>query len=463
MVRRVVLGFTAVAMSVFLMVVSGGPTWVGNVAQGQSALPAPASVSAVNGNNPGEVVVSWNAVADAAYYRIGWMADEDYQAARLETHQEWEKEFRYSNVVNRGQNSRTVTRLTPGIKYYFIVGSHSSFYGGPQWSSWADLTLPAATPTTGGQTGVGGAPLPTSQFQSSALKYQAIDAGKNHTCGIKLDNTIECWGDNTHGQTDAPEGQFLSVSAGGVASCGINFDDNLECWGHARMQTPPAGDYTQVSVGDEHACAITVAAKVDDRDVNRVVCWGLPSNDGRTANLDSGRGRPWVYIGAGSDYNCAAAGNTHIRDIKCWGSNSVDYWFDDWDHVRSIGAGSQHRCVLSVNSAVRCSGNDVHGQTTSQPSAQDEGSPDDFYTYGAISAGGRHTCGLRTTGNIRCWGDNLRGQAMPPGGNDELRANEIGVGDFTAVSAGDAHTCGLRRDGTLVCWGLNDHDQAAPN
>ena len=47
---------------------------------------------------------------------IGWMADEDYQAALLETYQEWEKEFRYSNVVNRGQTSRTVTRLTPGIK-----------------------------------------------------------------------------------------------------------------------------------------------------------------------------------------------------------------------------------------------------------------------------------------------------------------------------------------------------------
>ena len=103
MVRRIVLGFTAVAMSVFVVVASGGLTGGDNVAHGQSTLPAPASVSVTDGTNPGEVVVSWNAVAGAAYYRIGWMADEDYQAARLETHQEWEKEFRYSNVVNRGQ------------------------------------------------------------------------------------------------------------------------------------------------------------------------------------------------------------------------------------------------------------------------------------------------------------------------------------------------------------------------
>ena len=96
------------------------------------------------------------------------------------------------------------------------------------------------------------------------------------------------------------------------------------------------------------------------------------------------------------------------------------------------------------------------------PSAEEEGAADDFYTYSAVSAGGRHTCGLRTTGNIRCWGDNLRGQTAPPGGNDELRANEEGVGDFTAVSAGESHTCGLRRDGTVVCWGLNDHSQATP-
>ena len=407
-------------------------------------------------------MVSWQAVADAAYYRIGWMADEDYQAALLEPDQEWEKEFRYSNVINRGQTSRAITRLTPGIKYWIIVASHGAFYGEPQWSSWQELTLTAA-PTTGGQPIPGGTPLPSSTFSSSASKYQAVDAGKNHTCGIKRDNTLECWGDNTQGQTNAPEGQFLSVSAGGVYSCGIDFQNQLQCWGHAAIRPPPDGDYTRVSVGDEHACAVTAA--VDN--ANRIVCWGLPNNDGRTANQAeysySGY-QPWLSVSAGSDYNCARnLYSPNGRWLHCWGNNTGNYdRFDYESGLKTVSAGSTHVCGLYDNAAVACRGNDVHGQTTGMPSAQDEGATEDFYTYSGISAGGRHTCGLRTTGNIRCWGDNLRGQTAPPGGNDELRANEEGVGDFTAVSAGESHTCGLRRDGTVVCWGLNDHSQATP-
>ena len=456
--RRVLFAFTGIAAAVFIMAIGG----VDNVVRSQSSLPAPTGVSAANADNHGEAVVSWQAVADAVYYRIGWMADEDYQAALLEPNQEWAKEFRYSNVVNRGQTSHTITRLTPGIKYWIIVGSHDAFYGGPEWSSWAEVTLVAA-PTTGGQPVPGGTPLPSSTFSSSASKYQAVDAGKNHTCGIKLDNTLECWGDNTQGQTNAPEGQFLSVSAGGVYSCGINFENQLACWGHAAILPPPDGDFTHVSVGDEHACAITATVG----NPNRIRCWGLPNSDGRSANQAEnkfGGNGTWQSVSAGSDYSCAlyrSPGRGSILD--CWGNNSGDYRrFDSVGALKAISTGSVHICGLYGNSHVACHGNDVHGQLTGRPSAQDEGAADDFYTYSGISAGGRHTCGLRTTGNIRCWGENLRGQATPPGVNDELRANEEGVGDFTAVSAGDSHTCGLRRDGTVVCWGLNDHSQAAP-
>ena len=457
--RRVLFAFTGIAAAVFIMAIGG----VDNVARSQSSLPVPTGVSAVNGDNHGEAVVSWQAVAEAAYYRIGWMADEDYQAALLEPNQEWQKEFRYSNVLNLGQTSRTVTRLTPGIQYWIIVGSHHAFYGAPQWSNWQQLTLTAA-PTTGGQPVPGGTSLPSSTFSSSASKYQAVDAGKNHTCGIKLDNTLECWGDNTQGQTDAPEGQFLSVSTGGVYSCGIDFEDQLACWGHAAILPPPGGAYTNVAVGDEHACAITVAVN----NKNLISCWGLRNNDGRTANQEQEVDTPWTLISAGSNYNCALYRDyiSSSLDLSCWGKDSDIYKPHDnrWHshNVEALSAGGAHLCALQTDASVYCRGNDVHGQTTEIPSAQDEGAPADFYTYSGISAGGRHTCGLRTDGNIRCWGGNLHGQATPPGGNDESRASEEGVGDFTAVSAGDSHTCGQRRDGTVVCWGLDDHGQATP-
>ena len=257
--RRTLLSAAAVIMAAFIMAIGG----VDNVVRSQTPPPAPNAVSVVNGANLGSVVVSWEAVAGAASYRIGWMANEDYEAAGGAQGPYWSEEFRYSDIGNRRQTSHMITRLTPGIDYWFIVGSKDTGYGPPEWSMWAGLGL--TPPATVVQPGQGGTPLSSSTFSSSASKYQAVDAGKNHTCGIKLDNTLECWGDNTQGQTNAPEGQFLSVSAGGVYSCGINFENQLACWGHAAIPSPPDGNYTHVSVGDEHACAITVAVDNQNR------------------------------------------------------------------------------------------------------------------------------------------------------------------------------------------------------
>ncbi len=450
--KRIMLALAVIASVAFMTT----PNWGGgdNIARGQASLTAPTSVVAVNGASPGEAVLSWDAVDDANYYRVGWMADPDYRAAAAAypNTNRWTEEFRYSDIANRGQTSRTITRLSPGIDYWFVVGSKESLYGSPKWSSWAALKL-AGAPTP---SGAPGAPIPGSTFSSSALRYQAIDAGKNHTCGIKQDNTVECWGDNTQGQTNAPEGQFLAISAGGVYSCGINFENQLHCWGHAAIPSPPDGNYTHISVGDEHACAVTTAV----HNANRIVCWGLPNNDGRNANQAEIRNDPWVSVSAGSDYNCA---RTRVGGFRCWGNNPRNYHrFADEHRLVGTSAGNIHICGLYGNGFVTCHGNDVHKQVSGRPNAQDEGAAEDFYTYAAISAGGGHTCGLRTKGNIRCWGDDLRGQATPPGDNEELRAGEVGVGDFIAVSAGGAHTCGLRDNGVAVCWGENNHGQATP-
>lgn len=402
-------------------------------------------MSVANGPNTGEAVLSWTAVANAYRYRIGWMANDDYVAARAGG-RPWIEEFRYSDITNRGQTSRTITRLTPGIYYHFIVGSREEGSLGVQWSQWEGLEL-------AGPPAVAGAPIPGSTFASSASRYLAIEAGKNHTCGIKRDNTVVCWGDNTHGQANAPQGQFLSISAGGVYSCGINFENQLVCWGHAAIPAAPDGRFTNVSVGDNHACAVTRA--VDN--ANQIICWGLPNNDGRTANQATPYRSTWLQISAGSDYNCARSG----RGLSCWGNNP-NYYLNDEGSLTSIDTGNAHICGRWENAAVGCRGNDVHGQVSGAPNAQDEGAVEGFYTYRDVSAGGRHTCGVRTTGNIRCWGDDLRGQASPPGGNDELQASGVGVGDFEDISAGDAHTCGLRENGVAVCWGYNNHGQATP-
>ena len=145
---------------------------------------APTSVSVVNGGDLGEANLAWDAVAGATYYRVGWMADEDYQRARSEPNGEWQKEFRYSNIVSRSQPIWTVTRLTPGSKYWFIVGSHNAFYGEPAWSAWEPLTLTsAASRERGWEIWAGdqsdsadiSADSPTGSYGSRILIYESSD------------------------------------------------------------------------------------------------------------------------------------------------------------------------------------------------------------------------------------------------------------------------------------------------
>ena len=67
--------------------------------------------------------------------------------------------------------------------------------------------------------------------------FTDISSGWYHTCGIRIDGTVECWGvDNGSSSdyskvTDTPNGYFVDISAGGNHTCGIKDDGNVKCWG----------------------------------------------------------------------------------------------------------------------------------------------------------------------------------------------------------------------------------------
>ena len=61
--------------------------------------------------------------------------------------------------------------------------------------------------------------------------YRQVSAGASHTCALKADNTLACWGGNDYGQATPPAGAFQQVSASGYQSCGIRTDGFMACWG----------------------------------------------------------------------------------------------------------------------------------------------------------------------------------------------------------------------------------------
>ena len=164
---------------------------------------APASVTAADADTPGAVIVAWQAVPEAAYYRIGWVASADVAAA-LADGREWLDAFAFTDAANRGQTRHRLTGLTPGAEYAFIVATLNARFGPANWSQWAYLTPTAAsaTPTP--------APTPTpTPPPPSPEERAALEAFYRATNG---DN----WHENANWLTDAPLDQWY----------GVGIDDN---------------------------------------------------------------------------------------------------------------------------------------------------------------------------------------------------------------------------------------------
>ena len=71
-----------------------------------------------------------------------------------------------------------------------------------------------------------------------------LAAASDHTCAIRSDRTLWCWGANEHGQlgdgsTTARErpgqvgtdGDWLAIDTSASHSCGLRSDGTLWCWG----------------------------------------------------------------------------------------------------------------------------------------------------------------------------------------------------------------------------------------
>jgi alpha-tubulin suppressor-like RCC1 family protein len=70
-----------------------------------------------------------------------------------------------------------------------------------------------------------------------------VRAGGFHTCGIRTNGNLACWGQNGFGQATPPGGAFTELSAGGRHTCGMRANGSAACWGDngSGQATPPPG------------------------------------------------------------------------------------------------------------------------------------------------------------------------------------------------------------------------------
>jgi len=276
----------------------------------------------------------------------------------------------------------------------------------------------------------------------------ALGVGTYYGCVVRRSGRVSCWGTNSGGElgngtSDSPilvAGDAVGVidatrvAAGFFHTCALRTDGRVVCWGFGgegqlgigttvSMSLTPLdvvmlSDASQIDLGNEHSCAA--------RRTGQVSCWG---------NGASGR------LGIGDTVSQPAPFNTMFADAA------------------EVACGEDFTCVRGTDRRVACVGGNGSGQLGSDLGALSL-TPVLVPVVNAVSLSiatrGSYACAILPDESVSCWGANESGQLGD--GTTTSRSMPmpvLGLAGVQQLATGSQHACALLRSGQVLCWGSN--------
>ncbi len=351
----------------------------------------------------------------------------------------WGANHRYSLGIGVTHFSSKPVAVTGGLSFGSISVGDGFACGltsiGEAWC-WGDGSFGALG---NGDSAFRATPTPT----AGGLMFTSLGASAHRACGLTAQGAAWCWGANgVHGAlgdgttvdravpTAVTGGhQFVSLSVTGLThSCGLKSDQTLWCWGGnsagqlgdssqtdrlVPTQVQSGVTFASVRAGTSHTCALDTAGLA--------YCWGSGDQAGQGSNVQrlvpspiAGNLVLAVLGEGGGSYSC---GLELSGTVWCWGNGGS--WFGN-----GSGAG-----VVAYSPVVAAGGATFNHLAT---------------TY--IGA-----CGIG--GATLCWGVNPLGDGTMMGSTSPVPV--AGGHTFIQVSTGLESSCGLTPTGDAWCWGHN--------
>ncbi|VAW97255.1 BNR repeat domain protein [hydrothermal vent metagenome] len=355
-----------------------------------------------------------------------------------------------------------------------------------------------------GQLGVGNEfPASTLKKVTSEIGWTDVDSYFKTTCALKTDGSMWCWSQNHKGQlgtgsilfeniptiTNNNISDWNKIAIGQYHSCGLKNNNSLWCWGSAtfgqlgpamaipdtttaipystvKLQVPGDWKTGKVFSGKYNTCAIEKIANNTtnpDKTVEDLYCWGrnkyneINISVNLEVNTPSVIPKPentlqWISASIGKRYICALA-NTDITatqgSLWCWGDNYLGV-IGNKTHYDSIDFTSN----ASYEASRFIPFNTPFNVNTPNTAAGEK------TMWRQVSAHDENVCAIKNDGTLWCWGENAFGEI---GRGDVVLSAEPAQEatkspNWVEVQVGDNHACGLqsqngKTDFSLWCWG----------